>query len=215
MSAYCIFKIIQWCKHYAVYNLVVFSLCGKKIIFLCHIFVQEVDRKNANSAKNPTRKSAASSTTLCISTPHNGPTSVTAVGRPLPPRKVCRNMWKRTQLSGPLCARRANSPTRPGAIWPSTRKAMRWNPPGWRIVLSCPDKLLEQALKKRSYWKPVIFSDADSMWGREMLLSLVVSAVSRSFPDVETVSTSWLGDRLEAASSSATLILDARRQVRQ
>ena len=48
-----------------------------------------------------------------------------------------------------------------------------------------------------------------------MLLSLVVSAVSRSFPDVETVSTSWLGDRLEAASSSATLILDARRQVRQ
>ena len=40
-----------------------------------------------------------------------------------------------------------------------------------------------------------------------MLLSLVVSAVSRSFPDVETVSTSWLGDRLEAASGIFKIIM--------
>jgi hypothetical protein len=50
-----------------------------------------------------------------------------------------------------------------------------------------------------------------------MFLSLVVNMISRSFPDVERVSTSWLADRLTGSACSGStahlLILDTRHQV--
>jgi hypothetical protein len=45
-----------------------------------------------------------------------------------------------------------------------------------------------------------------------MLLDLIVTAVKLSFPQLETVTTGWLADRIQAGCPTL-LILDTRNQV--